>query len=438
MKKQTFKRVIAIALAAGMMMGTMPVNASTNLFETVQHESSAALRQEASTNDLTYKLDVTGETGTVHLDGSDADKVINIEQGSRLFITLPSNVGANVGSSDVGTVNPIKATASGYDLNIIPWGTVGSKTGMFFNGKKLFTIQTAQHSGTWTMDAVPVAHFKTSNAKYAFSVTTPSGASLEINTGNGKIATIDRLKQGNAYMNNVQNSDGTVTHYFSARSLWGSCSFGVYIHVDGKQYLIFRGVIDGTQSQTHIYTNQNQSSSSDYYDQYFHKFHDATYGCDGRDQYNYVIDYVKTHLDKHMSEINAQIASLTEDEQSCPGALKERFGLDYSEDAVKLVALDNVGILDDLNYLMGIRGTGDAYTALRTKQIRGCSDEAKLSQVIDNMAGYDCKLSIGTYNGQDHLYVRVFVNNKWYYDTGRHFSTDVESPDYADAGEYNT
>lgn len=436
MKKQTFKRVIAIALAAGMMMGTMPVNASTNLFETVQHESSAALRQEASTNDLTYKLDVTGETGTVHLDGSDADKVISIEQGSRLFITLPSNVGANVGSSDVGTVNPIKATASGYDLNVIPWGTVGSKTGMFFNGKKLFTIQTAQHSGTWSMDAVPVAHFKTSNAKYAFSVTTPSGTSLEINTGNGKIATIDRLKQGNAYMNDVQNSDGTTTHYFSARTFWGSCSFGVYIHVDGKQYLIFRGVIDGTQSQTHTYANQNQSSSSDYYDQYFHKFHEATYGCENRDQYNYVIDYVKTHLDKHMSEINEQIASLTEDERAYPGALRERFGLDYSEDAVKLVALGNVTIWDDVGSDVDTPCNGDVYYALH-HGTRGCADYAKMGQVAANLMGYDCKVAIGTMNGQSHLYTRTFVNGKWYYCYNEKYVESVPGSDYITSEGYN-
>lgn len=433
MKNRAVMKLLAAAMIAAIATSTTALPAFAAAPAAV---SSAALRQVASTNDLTYKLDVTGETGTVHLDGSDADKVISIEQGSRLFITLPSNVGANVGSSDVGTVNPIKATASGYDLNVIPWGTVGSKTGMFFNGKKLFTIQTAQHSGTWSMDAVPVAHFKTSNAKYAFSVTTPSGTSLEINTGNGKIATIDRLKQGNAYMNNVQNSDGTTTHYFSARTFWGSCSFGVYIHVDGKQYLIFRGVIDGTQSQTHTYANQNQSSSSDYYDQYFHKFHDATYGCDSRDQYNYVIDYVKTHLDKHMSEINEQIAYYTEGGQENPEVFKEQTGLDFSPEAVKLVALGNVTIWDDVGSDIDTPCNGDVYYVLH-HGTRGCADYAKMSQVVANLSGYDCKLADGVMDGQSHLYTRTFVNGKWYYCYNEKYVEKIPGTDYINYEGYD-
>ena len=328
MKKQTVFKLLAVALTAAVTMSTaaLPTFAA---IPTLPAQISS-LRQ--SSDGITYTLDVTGETGTVHLDGSDADKVIDIEQGSRLFITLPSNVGANVGSSDVGTVNPMKKTLNGYDLNVTTWGDIGSKTGMFFNGKKLFTVCCSQHSGDWNEDAAPVVHLKGVNAKYGFSVITPASASVSVNTGNGQIGTIDRLKQGSSYLNDTTNSDGTVTHYFSSRAFWGSCSFGVHIHVDGKQYLIFRCSIDGSQTPTHTYSAAPSQVTD---------FHGARWGTTSDYEYSETIRMAKEWLNNSTTQqnISNRINILTQDEEDVKGYLQMHYGIPYTPAAVRLEAI---------------------------------------------------------------------------------------------------
>lgn len=412
MKKQTVFKLLAVALTAAVAMSTaaLPTFAA---IPTLPAQISS-LRQ--SSDGITYTLDVTGETGTVHLDGSDADKVIDIEQGSRLFITLPSNVGANVGSSDVGTVNPMKKTSNGYDLNVTTWGDIGSKTGMFFNGKKLFTVCCSQHSGGWNDDAAPVVHLKGVNAKYGFSVTTPASASVSVNTGNGQIGTIDRLKQGSSYLNDTTNSDGTVTHYFSSRAFWGSCSFGVYIHVDGKQYLIFRCSIDGSQTPTHTYST-TPSQVTD--------FHGARWGTTSDYEYSETIRMAKEWLNSSTTQENIRVetGNIKSDEAYSSGTFQKLYGIPYTPAAVRLLAIQYAMGIDfrtDMIYT-----DGSAYRALKSRVTGGCYDEALLNQVIYQLAGYDCKLAWGDVTGDGHITAKVCVDGKWYYSNAK-FETDPD------------
>lgn len=419
MKKQTVFKLLAVALTAAVAMSTaaLPTFAA---IPTLPAQISS-LRQSSS-NGITYTLDVTGETGTVHLDGSDADKVIDIEQGSRLFITLPSNVGANVGSSDVGTVNPIKRTSAGYDLNVIPWGTVGSKTGMFFNGVKLFTINTAAPTGGWKDDAVPVVHLKGANAKYAFSVTVPNIYSVSVNTGNGKIGTIDMYWQDDVRRNDLPNLDGTITYYFSARAMWNSCSFGVYAHVGGTQYEIFRCVIDGSQTPTHTYSIPSPVSTNV-------DFHGARWGTTDDYEYNETIRMAKEWLNSSTTQenIRARIQQLTDAENDGDsGWFERRTNVPFTPAAVRLLAID-YAITSDFGGDM-VYTDGSAYRVLKNKFTGGCYDIALLHQVIYQLAGYDCKLAWGSAGdpnceGDNHITAKVCVDGKWYYSNAK-FETD--------------
>ena len=413
MKNRVIIRLLAVAITAAVAVSTaaLPTFAATPAAV-----SSAALRQEASTNDVTYTLDVTGETGTIHMDGSDADKVINIEQGSRLLITLPSNVGANVGNSAIGTVNPMNKVASGYALNITPWGTVGSKTGMFFRGTKLFTICTAAPTGGWKDDAAPVVHLKASGSTYAFSVTAPADCSLGINTGNGAVGTIDRLKQDGSYLSDTKNSDGTVTHYFSSRARWNSCTFGVYIHVNGKQYNIFRCTIDGSQTPSNMYASSTYTRKSLYGE------HGARYGTENDDQFNKTRVMAQQWLDSHQSAIAARMQILKEDEEDTPGCMMTNHGLPYTPESVRLIAIKEVAMGDFCN--AADYTDGNAYRVFSTKNLGGCFDGALFCQALYNVAGYESKLAWGTLWGNSHITWAVKLDGKWYYNFGK-YVTDV-------------
>lgn len=136
------------------------------------------------------------------------------------------------------------------------------------------------------------------------------------------------------------------------------------------------------------------------------KYHGATYGCDDKSQY----DYVLSHADVVGSSGYNSTYSTWENNQS---SFESMIGVPYSADWNKIIS-----IMSCFSGGTGSGSSGSAYDFL-TGANRMCADKAKVMEAALHIAGYNARLAVGTRNGGNHMWVQVYKNGAWYNLTSR-------------------
>ena len=143
--------------------------------------------------------------------------------------TVPNMTQGNGKVAQLYVAKPFDGTSMG--LGVYGIGRPGESTGIYANGKLLFTI---------SLEAAPFVCDTTQDIKigqgkaYWFKVT-PNSASLvpALTVGNGNVLQTAAGKK-------ETNQNGTVSHYFAVKGIGpvGSGT-GVYISMNGMQYRLF-------------------------------------------------------------------------------------------------------------------------------------------------------------------------------------------------------
>lgn len=143
------------------------------------------------------------------------------------------------------------------------------------------------------------------------------------------------------------------------------------------------------------------------------KYHGATYGCDDRSQYNYVL----SHADVVGS---SQYNKTYNYDTANPDGFEKYYGVPYTEAWRQIVAIRSY---------FGTAGTGSGSSGSAydyfTGSNRMCADKAKALEAALHLAGYNARLAGGTENGVSHMWVQVYEGG-WYNLDG-HISTSLNA-----------
>lgn len=143
------------------------------------------------------------------------------------------------------------------------------------------------------------------------------------------------------------------------------------------------------------------------------KYYGATYGCDDKSQY----DYVLSHADVVGS---SQYNKTYNYDTAHPDGFEQYYGVPYTEAWRQIVAIRSY---------FGSAGTGSGSSGSAydyfTGSNRMCGDKAKALEAALHEAGYNARLAGGTENGGSHMWVQVYVGG-WHNLDG-HISTSLNA-----------
>lgn len=237
-------KLIAVAMVAAMAVSGMSVPAfaaGNDTSSTGYSTSTSSTQQNGTAVITTFGVDGEASTITVDLSGKDAEKEVQVPLEAVFPVQVNSSaaVSFNCGDKAVATAGTTKAFSAGTTFfNIMPWGKVGDKTGVYANGVKLFTMVTVK--APFTCDTSDTVRLNQTNAKHLFQITTNSTDTVSANTANGKVVTVDSAAYNNTQYKTKDNGDGTKTVYFYARALQSSYwPTGVYAQINGGTYRLF-------------------------------------------------------------------------------------------------------------------------------------------------------------------------------------------------------
>lgn len=237
-------KLIAVAMVAALAASglTMPAFAAENSnistgYSTAKQNSGVTGTVCVTTFGIKGYIDYT----KIDPNGADAETEVQIPLGAIFSVSVPSSspVTFNCGDKAVATAGTKKTFANGKTLfDIMPWGKVGDKTGVYANGVKLFTMATVKDP--FTCDVADTVKLAKTGDKQLFKITANKGYSISANTANGKAVTVDSAAYHNYAYRTKDNGDGTATTFYYARALVNSYwPTGVYAQIDGGTYRLF-------------------------------------------------------------------------------------------------------------------------------------------------------------------------------------------------------
>jgi hypothetical protein len=155
------------------------------------------------------------------------------------------------------------------------------------------------------------------------------------------------------------------------------------------------------------------------------KYHESTYGCADKSQYEYVLE--KARAVKGSSKYKSTYELL----QEHSSGLEAMAGIPYS---------DTWNDILSIRAYFGASGTGNpsygnAYDYF-TGANRMCADKSKALEASLHCAGYNARLATGTRAGDPHMWCQVQVDGKWYNLT-QDITTDVPAGYTLSATGYN-
>lgn len=234
-------KLIAVAMVAALAVSgfSAPAFAAEDNSSSTGYSTSA--QQSGTVTVSTFGVKDAAETVAVDFGGKDANTEIEVPLGAvfPVEITSASAITFNCGDKAVATAGTSKAFSAGKTtFNIMPWGKVGDKTGVYANGVKLFTMVTVKDP--FTCDTSDIVKMDKANTKHLFKITAKNTDAVTANAANGKVVTVDSASYKNPQYNTKDNGDGTKTVYFYSRALANSYwPTGVYAQINGGTYRLF-------------------------------------------------------------------------------------------------------------------------------------------------------------------------------------------------------
>lgn len=129
------------------------------------------------------------------------------------------------------------------------------------------------------------------------------------------------------------------------------------------------------------------------------KYHGATYGCDDKSQYDYVMK--KAEAVKGSDRYSSALAT----EKEAKDSFEEIEGVSYTETWADIFAIQSY---------FGTAGTGSASVGSAYDYYTGansmCGDKAKALEAALHVNGYNARLA----KGGNHMWVQVNVGGTWY------------------------